>query len=148
MSTSCPECVRHSEEIGKIAFNASGGFIADFNQDGYLDVFVNNFDATASYVLWGPDFNQSTALPVESDHRGSCCRCRNDYRWVGLAATDVSIVVLFQFGDSSSYSSFLFGCTMQACTASDRRDVISDKSPFAIACLSGRLSFRYALFAK
>ncbi|MEO0079496.1 MAG: VCBS repeat-containing protein, partial [candidate division WOR-3 bacterium] len=60
-----------SSEIGELAFNASGGFVADLNYDGYLDLFVNNMlPDSASYVLWGPYYVNSTALPADRDHHG------------------------------------------------------------------------------
>jgi len=60
-----------SSEIGELAFNASGGFVADLNYDGYQDLFVNNMlPDSASYVLWGPYYITSTALPADRDHHG------------------------------------------------------------------------------
>jgi len=57
--------------LGTDTLNASGGFIADFNFDGELDIFVNNMVSNdSSYVLWGPDYNVGTGLPVNSDHHG------------------------------------------------------------------------------
>ncbi|MBM3315115.1 VCBS repeat-containing protein, partial [candidate division WOR-3 bacterium] len=58
-------------EVGDLAFNASGGFAADLNSDGYLDLFVNNMRPdTQSYILWGPTFLSYTGLPADRDHHG------------------------------------------------------------------------------
>jgi FG-GAP-like repeat len=43
-------------DIG-IRLNASGGLVADFNYDNYLDVYICNFGGDSSYVFWGPRFN-------------------------------------------------------------------------------------------
>jgi hypothetical protein len=57
--------------LGTDTLNASGGFIGDFNFDGELDIFVNNMVKNdSSYVLWGPDYNRHTGLPVNNDHHG------------------------------------------------------------------------------
>ena len=59
------------EELGDLVFNASGGFVADFNFDGNLDIFVNNMlRRDSSYVLWGPNYTDKTGLPVNWDHHG------------------------------------------------------------------------------
>ncbi len=67
-------------EIGELEFNASGGFIADFNYDGFQDIFINNMmpDST-SFVLWGPYHNTWTALPVDRDHHGMWREIGNTY---------------------------------------------------------------------
>lgn len=60
-----------STEIGEHAFNASGGFTADLNYDGYIDLFVNNMlPDSQSYILWGPSFLSYTELPSDRDHHG------------------------------------------------------------------------------
>jgi hypothetical protein len=57
--------------IGRDTFNASGGFVADFNFDGNLDIFVNNMLwRDSSYILWGPTFTTTTTLPISMDHHG------------------------------------------------------------------------------
>jgi hypothetical protein len=62
----------HSAEVGPISMCASGGIAADFNFDGYTDLFVNNRVPNGySYVLWGPDFQRYDALPVDMDHHGT-----------------------------------------------------------------------------
>lgn len=49
----------------------SGGTVADFNKDGNVDVFVNNFIANSySYVFYGPGFTSYDSLPVNRDHHG------------------------------------------------------------------------------
>lgn len=61
----------NTTKIG-VSFNASGGVVADFNKDGELDVFVNNYTASSySYVFFGPGFSMSCNLPVQIDHHGS-----------------------------------------------------------------------------
>jgi len=58
-------------ELGEHDYNASGGFIADFNYDGIQDIFVNNMmPHDSSYVLWGPDYVRRTGLPAHNDHHG------------------------------------------------------------------------------
>jgi hypothetical protein len=58
-------------ELGTDTLNASGGFIADFNFDGAIDIFVNNMlPDDSSYVIWGPDSTRRTGLPVNNDHHG------------------------------------------------------------------------------
>ncbi|MEO0074302.1 MAG: VCBS repeat-containing protein, partial [candidate division WOR-3 bacterium] len=58
-------------EIGELGFNASGGFVADLNYDGYHDLFVNNMlPDSQSYILWGPSFLTHTGLPSDRDHHG------------------------------------------------------------------------------
>jgi hypothetical protein len=60
-----------SYELGDLEFNASGGFVADFNFDGNLDIFVNNMLwHDSSYVLWGPNYTDKKGLPVNYDHHG------------------------------------------------------------------------------
>jgi len=51
---------------------ASGGVAADFNKDGYIDVFINNLMSNSySYVFYGPDFTNYNSLPVNVDHHGT-----------------------------------------------------------------------------
>ena len=58
----------HSE-IGIRRYNLSGGFVADFNQDGDVDIFVDQWKKyDNSEVLWGPLFESSTPLPCNQDH--------------------------------------------------------------------------------
>jgi hypothetical protein len=58
--------------IGNFTFDASGGFIADFDFDGSLDFFMNNISADNSdYLLWGPDYTRTTQLPCMLDHHGT-----------------------------------------------------------------------------
>ncbi len=67
-------------EVGEVEFNASGGFIADFNYDGFQDIFVNNMmPDSASFVLWGPGFLSYNALPVDRDHHGMWREIGNVY---------------------------------------------------------------------
>jgi len=60
-----------SYELGNLDFNGSGGFVADFNFDGNLDIFINNMVRNdSSYILWGPNYTDKTGLPVKYDHHG------------------------------------------------------------------------------
>uniref|UniRef100_A0A7V3VU39 T9SS type A sorting domain-containing protein n=1 Tax=candidate division WOR-3 bacterium TaxID=2052148 RepID=A0A7V3VU39_UNCW3 len=61
-----------------IAVNGSGGIIADFNQDGALDVFCNSYSSN-SYIFWGPALSSYTALPVNYDHHGMFREIGNVY---------------------------------------------------------------------
>jgi hypothetical protein len=57
------------DQLGNDTLNASGGFVADLNFDGALDIFVNNMVKNdSSYILWGPGHTQTTGLPVNNDH--------------------------------------------------------------------------------
>ena len=62
------------------AFRASGGFVADFNKDGYLDVFMNSYDEE-SPILYGPDFDTSsmTCLHGGIDHHALAREIGNVY---------------------------------------------------------------------
>jgi len=60
----------HAQTIGNVTADASGGFIADFNRDGFADIFLDN-TSSSSPVLWGPNFTTSTELPVNGDHHSS-----------------------------------------------------------------------------
>jgi len=57
----------------------SGGTVADFNQDGDLDIFCNSYSTGNSYVYWGPDFTTYTALPTDRDHHGMFREVGNVY---------------------------------------------------------------------
>ena len=71
---------RHRADIGSSGFNASGGLIADFNHDGAKDVFIDNFrENDHSYVLWGPNWTNSTALPSNKSHHGVSREIGNVY---------------------------------------------------------------------
>ncbi|MBM3323109.1 VCBS repeat-containing protein, partial [candidate division WOR-3 bacterium] len=58
-------------DLGTGTFNASGGFIGDFDRDDIPDIFVNNMIARdSSFILWGPDYMRRTGLPSHLDHHG------------------------------------------------------------------------------
>ena len=59
----------------------SGGLVADFNYDGNLDIYLNNFDYNiGSYLFWGPDFNTYQLLPCEGrDHHAMAREIGNTY---------------------------------------------------------------------
>ena len=63
-----------------IAVEASGGTVADFNDDGTLDIFTNAVTpGSNSYLFWGPDYTTNTALPVNADHHGMFREIGNVY---------------------------------------------------------------------
>ena len=68
----------NTSEAG-IPLETSGGFVADFNFDGNLDIFVNGDLGPESYVFWGPDFITLTALPVNTDRVGTFREIGNVY---------------------------------------------------------------------
>jgi len=55
-----------------------GSSIADFNQDGSLDIFCNSH-TNFSYFFWVPSFTTNTALPVSYDHYGMFREIGNVY---------------------------------------------------------------------
>lgn len=61
-------------------FRASGGFVADFEQDGHLDIFVNSYDE-ASPIMYGPEFDSSevTWLHGGIDHHAMAREIGNVY---------------------------------------------------------------------
>ena len=50
------------------SMSVSGGFVADFDQDGYHDVFLNGYLSSFSPVLYGPNLEERTRLNVGSHH--------------------------------------------------------------------------------
>jgi hypothetical protein len=62
------------------AFRASGGLVADFNRDGYLDIFMNSYDEE-SPILYGPDFDTTrmTYLHGGIDHHALAREIGNVY---------------------------------------------------------------------
>lgn len=71
--------------LGNIPVNGTGGFTADFNYDGYLDIFLNahqsgNPFTGQSPVLWGPNYTTATFLPHQGyDHHGVFREAGNVY---------------------------------------------------------------------
>ncbi len=59
----------HTQEAGPLVLNATGGTVADFNRDGYVDIFVDNL-STHSVALWGPSWNSCDTLPCNDAHHG------------------------------------------------------------------------------
>ncbi len=64
-------------EIG-YALDASGGFVADLNNDNSLDVFLNNYYG-ASPIFWGPDYTTSFSFPGYGDHHSMFREIGNVY---------------------------------------------------------------------
>ncbi len=63
-----------------IPIEATGGFIADFNYDGHLDIFCNVITpGNQSFLFWGPDYTTYTSLPVNNDHHGMFREIGNVY---------------------------------------------------------------------
>jgi hypothetical protein len=59
---------------------SSGGFVADLNYDGHLDIFVHRWEFTSfSTIYWGSDFSSSTDLPVNLDAHGMVREVGNVY---------------------------------------------------------------------
>jgi len=59
---------------------SSGGFIADLNYDGHLDIFTNTRTPTThSYIFWGPELSTATQLPSSQDHHGHFRQIGNVY---------------------------------------------------------------------
>jgi len=50
------------------SMSVSGGFVADFDQDGYHDVFLNGYLSSFSPILYGPNFEERIRLNVGSHH--------------------------------------------------------------------------------
>lgn len=60
-----------TELVGSRSFFSSGGFVADINLDGNIDIFLNAYTGSdSSFILWGPSFNNTTAFLVNGDHHG------------------------------------------------------------------------------
>jgi len=82
MESSHPDTCR---DLGNIPVNGTGGFTADFNYDGYLDIFLNahssgNPWSTQSPILWGPDYTTATFLDHDGyDHHGVFREAGNVY---------------------------------------------------------------------
>lgn len=61
-----------------LAIKGSGGVIADFNQDGFLDIFCNSY-SNLSYIFWGPSFTTYIPLTVNYDHHAMFREIGNVY---------------------------------------------------------------------
>jgi len=60
----------HSSLIGPFTMNSTGGRVADFDGDGSVDIYFDDFDSDSAKVLWGPVWNKVTELPCNSGHHG------------------------------------------------------------------------------
>ncbi|HTW92021.1 MAG TPA: VCBS repeat-containing protein, partial [bacterium] len=65
--------------IGPLTLNSTGGQVADYNKDGNVDIFLNDFESGSAHVLWGPDWNTVTDLPCYSGHHGVTREIGNIY---------------------------------------------------------------------
>jgi hypothetical protein len=68
-----------SDTIGPLTMNSTGGRVADFNNDGNVDIYFDDFDGSTSHVLWGPAWNSVTQLPCNSGHHGMARPIGNIY---------------------------------------------------------------------
>lgn len=62
-----------TKNLGNSNIVCSGGFVADFNYDGWWDIYLNAYvNHKASYILYGPDYRMQDAdsVPVNADHHG------------------------------------------------------------------------------
>jgi len=62
-----------TKNIGNANIVSSGGFVADFNYDGHLDIYLNAYRGHhSSYILYGPNYLMADAdsVPVNEDHHG------------------------------------------------------------------------------
>ncbi|MFA5032426.1 MAG: FG-GAP-like repeat-containing protein [bacterium] len=66
--------------VGTRKFTATSGFVADFNFDGNLDIFINNFTTPLfSYILYGPSYTSCDSLPNNKGHHSSFMDPGNTY---------------------------------------------------------------------
>jgi hypothetical protein len=68
-----------SSTIGMLSMNSTGGRVADFNNDGDVDIYVDDFSSSSAKVLWGPDWNTVTQLPCASGHHSMARQIGNIY---------------------------------------------------------------------
>ncbi|MCX6844428.1 MAG: VCBS repeat-containing protein, partial [candidate division WOR-3 bacterium] len=68
-----------SSTIGTLTMNSTGGRVADFNNDGNVDIYLDDFRNSDAKVLWGPDWNTVTQLPCASGHHGMARQIGNIY---------------------------------------------------------------------
>lgn len=60
------------------SLDASGGFVADLNDDGDYDIFLNNYYGD-SPIFWGPDYMTSFTFPAYHDHHAMFREIGNVY---------------------------------------------------------------------
>jgi hypothetical protein len=69
-----------SSTIGNLTMNSTGGRVADFNNDGNVDIYFDDFrPSDSAKVLWGPDWTRVTELPCNSGHHGMARAIGNIY---------------------------------------------------------------------
>jgi len=69
-----------SSTIGNLTMNSTGGRVADFNNDGNVDIYFDDFrPSDSAKVFWGPDWNGVTELPCYSGHHGMARAIGNIY---------------------------------------------------------------------
>jgi hypothetical protein len=63
-----------------IPLELTGGFVADLNYDGDMDIFCHTIvPGSYSYIFWGPSLTNYTALPVNNDHAAMIREIGNVY---------------------------------------------------------------------
>jgi len=69
-----------SDTIGTISMNSTGGRVADFDNDGNVDIYLDDFrPSDSAKVFWGPDWSKVTELPCYSGHHGMARPIGNAY---------------------------------------------------------------------
>ncbi|MBN2466026.1 VCBS repeat-containing protein [candidate division WOR-3 bacterium] len=69
-----------SDTVGTLSMNSTGGRVADFDGDGNVDIYFDDFrPSTTAKVLWGPDWTETTELPCYSGHHGMARPIGNIY---------------------------------------------------------------------
>jgi hypothetical protein len=67
---------QQSDTIGPLAMNSTGGRVADFDSDGNVDIYLDDFDSDSAKVLWGAGLDQGhgAALQFRPPRHGACDR--------------------------------------------------------------------------
>ncbi|MCD6594370.1 VCBS repeat-containing protein [bacterium] len=85
-----------SYSVGPFPVDASGGMVIDVNNDGYVDIYIDNME-TQSYLFYGPDFSSYESFPVNQDHHGMF---RNPGNILNKTKTAFYESSIFDAGDS------------------------------------------------
>ncbi len=67
--------------VGPKEWGTSGGLLADFNKDGEIDLWVDDWITLGGYsgILWGPDFGRIRQVPNHTDHHSVSWELGNTY---------------------------------------------------------------------
>lgn len=68
------------EPLNSKRYSATGGMLADFNGDGNIDVFINEWYGGYSFLAFGPDFEKITEVPNKVDHHALFWEIYNIYK--------------------------------------------------------------------